>query len=95
MATREEFIQRQHKEVKETLEKLHKHQAALIEKLKDDENNDDLKSLLGEAEMGVQALVPVLSDFEADGVDPEELIKYAQTIEDWQIKERELAEKLG
>lgn len=95
MATRQEFIQRQHDEVKTTLANLHKHQAALLEKLKGNEENEELKALLGEAEMGVQALTPVLADFDKDGVDPEELIGYAQTIEDWQIKEKALAEKLG
>jgi len=95
MATRQEFIQRQHNEVKETLEKLHKHQAALVERLEGDDENEDLKALLGEAELGVQALAPVLAEFDRDDVTPEELIQFAQTIEDWQIKEKALAEKLS
>lgn len=95
MATREEFIERQHSEVRATLENLHKHQAALIDSLVGDENNEELKALLGEAEIGVQALVPILSEFDRDDVDPNELIRFAQAIEDWQIKEKQLAEKLG
>ena len=38
---------------------------------------------------------PVMDEFDRDDVDPDELIKFAQTIEDWQIKAKELGKKLG
>ncbi len=95
MATRSEFIQRQHDEVRTTLENLRKHLALCEEKLQETPENEKLAILRDEAKTGVEKLEPVLADFDNAGVDPEELIQYAQTIEEWQAKEAELAKKLS
>ena len=95
MATRAEFIKRQHDEVRETLKKLNGFQSDLAERIEKDPDNSELKEWMGEAEMGVRALEPVMDEFDRDDVDPDELIKFAQTIEDWQIKAKELGKKLG
>lgn len=90
---RSEFVQRQHDEVRDTLEKLREHVMAFEEKLQEGEEAEEWQPLLDEARAGVAALEPVLEDFDNAGVDPEELIQYAQVIEDWQMKEAELAKK--
>jgi hypothetical protein len=95
MATRAEFIRRQHDEVRETLEKLRQHAAAFEEKIQEGGDAEKWGPLAAEAKAGIAALEPVLEDFDTAGVDPEELVKYAQTIEDWQRKEPDLAAKLS
>jgi hypothetical protein len=90
---RSEFVQRQHGEVRDTLEKLREHVMAFEEKLQEGAEAEEWQPLVDEAKAGVAALEPVLEDYDNAGVDPEELIQYAQVIEDWQMKEAELAKK--
>jgi len=90
---RSEFVQRQHDEVRDTLEKLREHVMAFEEKLQEGGEAEEWQPLVDEAKAGVAALEPVLEDYDNAGVDPEELIQYAQVIEDWQMKEAELAKK--
>jgi hypothetical protein len=90
---RSEFVQHQHDEVRDTLEKLREHVMAFEEKLQEGEEAEEWQPLLDEARDGVKALEPVLEDYDNAGVDPEELIQYAQVIEDWQMKEAELSKK--
>lgn len=94
MGTRDAFIQRQHDEARDTLEKLRQHAMGFEEKLQEGGEAEKWQPLLDEARSGISALEPVLADFDDAGVDPEELIQYAQTIEDWQMKEADLAKKL-
>jgi hypothetical protein len=93
MTTRSEFVQRQHDEVRDTLEKLREHALAFEEKVQEGGDAEEWQPLIDDARAGVAALEPVLEDFDNTGVDPEELIQYAQTIEEWQSKEAELAKK--
>lgn len=95
MGTRAEFIQRQHDEVKTTLGKLRDHLALCEEKLQEDAENEEMAAMAAQAREGIAALEPILADFDDAGVDPEELIKYARDIEEWQAKEAELAKKLA
>lgn len=95
MGTRAEFLRRQHDEVKTTLDRLRAHVSALEERMQEGHDADKWMPLLKEARDGVAALDPVLEDFDTAGVDPEELVKYAQVIEEWQEKEKELAHKLA
>lgn len=95
MSTRNAFVQRQHDEAKETLEKLRQHVMGFEEKLQEGEEAEEWQPLLDDAKAGVAALEPVLADFDNAGVDSEELIQYAQTIEEWQMKEADLAKKLN
>jgi hypothetical protein len=95
MSTRNAFVQRQHDEAKETLEKLRGHVTAIEEKLQEGGEAEEWLPLLDEARKGVAELEPVLADFDDAGVDPEELVQYAQVIEDWQMKEAELSKKLA
>lgn len=90
---RSEFAQRQHDEVRATLEKLREHVLAFEEKLQEGGEAEEWQPLLDEARAGVAALEPVLEDYDNAGVDPEELIQYAEAIEDWRMKEAELAKK--
>lgn len=92
---RSEFLQRQHDEVRDTLEKLRAHAPALEEKLQETGDTETWQPLVDEARAGIAALEPVLADFDNAGVDPEELIQYAQTIEHWQMREAEFAQKLS
>ncbi len=92
---RSEFVQRQHDEVRDTLEKLRQHVPGFEEKLQEGGEAEEWQPLLDEARAGVAALEPVLADFDNAGVDPEELVQYAQTIEDWQQREIELAKQLA
>lgn len=92
---RNEFIQRQHGEVRETLERLREHALGFEEKLQEGGEAEEWQPLVEEAKAGVAALEPVLADFDNVGVDPEELVQYAQTIEHWQTREAELAKKLS
>ncbi len=92
---RTEFVQRQHDEVRETLLKLREHAAAFEGKVPGAEDLEEWQSSLDETRSGIATLEPILADFEAVGVDPEELVRYAQTIEDWQMREAELAKKLA
>lgn len=95
MGTREKFITRQHKEARETLDWLLKIQADLTERIGARPDDAKLKEWLGEAELGVRALEPIVADFDREGVDPEELIGYAQTIEDWERRTADLAKRIG
>ena len=95
MSTRDAFIHRQHDEVRDTLEKLRQHVMGFEEKLQEGGEAEEWQPLLDDAKAGVAALEPVLADFDNAGVDAEELIQYAQVIEDWQMKEAELAKKLN
>lgn len=90
---RSEFVQRQHDEVRDTLEKLREHVLAFEEKLQEGGEAEEWQPLHDEAASGVAALEPVLADFDNADVDPEELVEHAQVIEDWQLKEAELAKK--
>ncbi len=92
---RTEFLNRQHDEVRETLERLRGHALAFEEKLQEGEEAEEWQPLADEAKAGVAALEPVLADFDNVGVDPEELIQYAQTIEHWQMREAEFSKKLS
>ena len=94
MTTRSEFVQRQHDEVRDMLDKLREHALAFEEKLQEGGEAEDWQPLIDEARAGVSVLEPVLEDYDNAGVDSEELIQYAQTIEIWQAKEAELAKKL-
>ncbi len=94
MGTRNEFIQRQHDEVRETLERLREHAMGFEEKMQEGEDAEEWQPLVDEARAGVAALEPVLADFDNAGVDPEELVQYAQVIEQWQMREAEFAKKL-
>lgn len=94
MSTRSAFVQRQHDEVRETLDKLRQMVLAFEEKLQEGGEAEEWQPLVDDAKAGVAALEPVLADFDNAGVDPEELVQYAQTIEDWQMKTADLAKKL-
>lgn len=94
MTTRSEFVQRQHDEVRDTLEKLREHALAFEEKIQEGGEAEEWQPLVDEARAGVMALEPVLEDYDNAGVDPEELIQYAQIIEEWQSKEADLAKKI-
>jgi cell fate (sporulation/competence/biofilm development) regulator YmcA (YheA/YmcA/DUF963 family) len=91
---RTEFTQLQHEEVREMLEKLREHALAFEEKLQEGGEAEEWQPLIDEARAGVTALEPVLEDYDNAGVDSEELIQYAQTIEDWRSKEAELSKKI-
>ena len=95
MSTRNAFVQRQHDEVRDTLEKLRQHVMGFEEKLQEGGEAEEWQPLLDSAKAGVAALEPVLADFDNAGVDPEELVQDAQTIENWQMQEAELAKKLA
>jgi len=95
MSTRNAFVQRQHDEARETLDKLRQLVPAFEEKLQEGGEAEKWQSLVDDAKSGVAALEPVLADFDDAGVDPEELVQYAQIIEDWQMKTEELAKKLN
>lgn len=98
MSTRNAFVQRQHDEARVTLERLRQHAAGFEEKLQETQEEKEIEKwqpLLDEAKDGVATLEPVLADFDNTGVDPEELVQYAQIIEDWQAKEAELGAKLS
>lgn len=94
MATRSEFVERQMDEVKETFEALKRHRDAIEEELKTAPEGDELRDILEDVEEGIVALEPIMADFQNQAVDSEELIKYAQTIEDWQAREKEISEQL-
>lgn len=94
MTTKSDFIKRQHDEVRETLDKLRAHQEDIAERLASEPENEDMKSLLGEAELGVRALEPVFDEFERADVEPEEMVDFTSVIDEWQEKERELSKKL-
>lgn len=87
-------MERQQGEVRETLERLRTHAQTLEERLGQEPDDDAARDMLEDAENGIEVLEPILADFEKAGVDPEELIAYAQTIEDWQRREGEISEKL-
>ncbi len=95
MSTRSAFVQRQHDEVRETLDKLRQLVLAFEEKLQEGGEAEEWQPLVDDAKSGVAALDPVLADFDNAGVDPEELVQYAQTIEDWQMRAAELSKKLS
>ena len=88
-----EFVQRQHDEVRDLLGKLRAHADAFQEKLQETGKPETWQPLIEEAKAGVAALEPVLADYDNAGVDPEELIQYASTIEDWRMKEEELSKQ--
>lgn len=94
MSGKEAFIRRQHDEVRETLEKLRAHQEDIAERLQSKPDDEDLKSLLGEAELGVRALEPVFEEFERADVEPEEMVDFTTTIDEWQEREKALEERL-
>jgi len=94
MSTKADFIKRQHDEVRETLDRLREHQEDLAERLSSEPENEDLKALLGEAELGVRALEPVFDEFERADVEPEEMVDYTTTIDEWQEREKDLANRL-
>jgi len=94
MSTRDAFVQRQHDEVRETLDKLRQLALAFEEKLQEGGEVEEWQPLADAARAGIAALEPILADFDDAGVDPEELIQYAQTIEEWQMKEQELAKRI-
>jgi len=93
MGTKEAFVKRQHDEVRATLEALKGHRDTATERLKQEPDDDELRDLVVDTEEGIGILEPVLADFEREGVDPEELVKYAQVIQDWQEREAEIAKK--
>ncbi len=92
---RNEFLTKQHDEVRATLERLREHALAFEEKLQEGGEAEEWQPLVDAAKEGVAALEPVLADFDNTGVDPEELVQYAQTIEYWQEREAEFAKKLA
>jgi hypothetical protein len=94
MENKDSFVERQKTEVKETLEKLRAHAETLEQNLQHEPDDDLARDMLKDAEDGVEALEPILADFDRRGVDPEELVQYAQTIEEWQRKEADIAAKL-
>lgn len=89
-----EFVKRQQDEVRETLESLKKHAGVIDERLIKEPDDDQLQDYQEDVAEGIEALTPILADFEAQGVDPDELVKYAEEIEEWQDKEAEIAEYL-
>lgn len=95
MSGKAEFIKRQHDEVRETLEKLRAHQDDITERLQTKSDNEELKTLLGEAELGVRALEPVFDEFERADVEPEEIVDFTSTIDEWQLKEKALHDRLS
>ena len=92
---RSEFVQRQHDEVRETLEKLRQHVMSFEEKLQEGGEAEEWQPPLDEARAGVAALEPVLEDYDNAGVDSEELVQYASAVEELQMKEAELAKRLS
>ncbi len=95
MENKNSFVQRQLDEVKTTLVALRKHADMMEERIVQEPEDDKLRDYLEDAEEGIEALEPILADFEREGVDPEELIDYAKTIEEWQEKEKEISEYLA
>lgn len=95
MENKNSFVERQMNEVRETLANLKKHVETIEERLIKEPDDDKLQDYLEDAQEGVEALTPILTDFEVQGVDPEELIKYAGDIESWQTKEAEINEHLN
>lgn len=94
MATRNEFVERQHDEVRETLDRLRKHLAVCEERLQEDPESAECSEMVETVREGIAALEPVMNEFDNADVSPEELINYAQTIEDWQAKESEIGDRL-
>ena len=92
--TKNTFVQRQKDELVATLNALRKHAETMEERIIQEPDDDALRDYLEDAEEGIEALEPMLADFEREGVDPEELIGYAQTLEEWQEKEKEIGEYL-
>ena len=90
---RSEFVQRERDDLEALLEKLREHVMAFEEKLQEGGEAEEWQPPLDEARAGVAALEPVLEDYENAGVDPEELVQYAEVIGDWRMKEAELAKK--
>ncbi len=95
MATRNQFVERQHDEVRETLDHLRKHLAVCEERLQEDPESADCADLIETVREGIVALEPVLAEFDNADVSPDELVNYAQTIEDWQAKEAEISSRLA
>ena len=95
MATRNQFVERQHDEVRETLDRLRKHLAVCEERLQEDPESENCADLVETAREGIAALEPVLAEFDNADVSPDELVNYAQTIEDWQAKEAEISSRLA
>jgi hypothetical protein len=95
MENKKSFVAREAGEVRETLQNLKKHADTIEERLVKEPEDDRLQDFLEDAQEGIEALEPILADFEADGVDPEELVKYAEDLEEWQEKETEIAEYLN
>lgn len=94
MGGKEAFIRRQHDEVRETLDRLRQHQEDIAERLNSSPDDEDLKSLLGEAELGVRALEPVFEEFENADVESHEMVDFTSTIDEWQEREKALTDKL-
>lgn len=95
MGSKTEFIKRQHDEVRETLTKLRAHQEDIAERLQTKPDDEELKAMLGEAELGVRALEPVFEEFERADVEPEEMVDFTSTIDEWQEREKNLHTKLS
>ncbi len=95
MTTRNDLVTRMHEEVRDALEKLREHAMAFEEKLQEGGEAEEWQPYVEDARAGVAALEPVLADFDNAGVDPEELVQYASTIEHWQEREAEFSKKLA
>jgi hypothetical protein len=88
-------LKHEKEDVAELLANLKKHADTIDERLTQEPSDDKLQDFLEDAQEGIDALEPILADFEAEGVDPEELVKYAEDLEAWQEKETEIAEYLN
>ena len=89
-----EFMKHEAEDVMELLTNLKAHRDALTEELKQQPDDDTLRDALEDVEEGIEALEPVMADYARDGVDAEELAKYAEMLTDWHEKEQEIAELL-
>lgn len=86
-----QFVKHELEDVQLLLGNLQKHRDAIEEELKQQPDDDTLRGALEDCEEGIEALEPVMADYQRDGVDDEELIKYAEMLADWHEKEKEVA----
>ncbi len=94
MTTKAEFMESERSRLSELIERLKGHRYAIEERLKQQPEDDEIRDLLEDAEEGIEALEPILAESQKDSVDPDAMVQYAKTIEEWEEKEAEIAERL-
>ena len=91
---KQQFEKHEQEDVRQLIADLTGQRDAIEEELKQQPDDDALRDALEDCEEGLEALAPVLLDYERAGVDSEELVKYAEMLSDWHEKSGEIAELL-